>query len=382
MRKIKVLAIFGTRPEVIKMAPIVHELQNREVDFDLRVIITGQHYELCQPYLKLFSIVPDHDLSIMEENQTLNSIVRNILLKLPQYLELINPDIILVQGDTTSVFAVSLAAFHNKIMLGHVEAGLRTGDKYNPFPEEINRSLTSVLADFHFSPTKMAKSNLLAEGVKEEKIFVTGNTVIDALLETLNKNREFYFNHDVLDRIDFQKDKIITVTTHRRESFGKPMDSIFHALKRIARKYANIHIIIPVHYNPNVRHHIFKVLGNSERIHLIEPLEYESFVHLMNKSYLMLTDSGGVQEEAPSLGKPVLVLRHTTERPEGLDAGTAKLVGTDVEKIFLSVSELLDHQEKYRDMANAVNPYGDGRAAYRIADILFNYFRKTKGISH
>lgn len=367
MSKIKVLSIFGTRPETIKMAPVIKELSRRS-SFEHKVIITGQHKEMVQHYLDLFSIIPDHDLSIMEKEQTLNTIVINILKKLPVLLNEIQPDVVLVQGDTTSAFAAALAAYHNKIKIGHIEAGLRTRDKYNPFPEEINRHLIGGLADFHFAPTQKARENLVAEGVSDKEIYVTGNTIIDALKMIVS--REHHFNDGILSKIDFDAMKVISVTTHRRESFGKPLLNTLNALKKITGIFRNVEIIIPVHYNPNVRKSVYEVLGNAERIHLVEPLDYVAFIHLLNKSHLILTDSGGVQEEAPSLGKPVLVLRETTERPEGIEAGNAKMVGTDTEKIISAVRGLMEDPETYKKMAHVANPYGDGRAAARIADLL------------
>jgi len=372
MNVIKILSIFGTRPEVIKMAPVLKELNKRREYFESKIIITGQHNELCQPYLNLFSIIPDYDLAIMEENQSLNTIVINILKKLPKLFEDIQPDIVLVQGDTSSAFASSLASFHNKIMVGHIEAGLRTGNKFNPFPEEKNRHMIGVLADLHFAPTIQARDNLLREGIFSENIFVTGNTVIDALMFIVKKDYEF--EHDVLRKINFERQKIICVTTHRRESFGTPLLNTLEALKKIVAIYSDVEIVLPVHYNPNVKKHVHEVLEDIDRIHLIEPLSYEPFVQLLNKSYIILTDSGGIQEEAPSLGKPVLVLRETTERPEGIEGGTAKLVGTNIQKIISSVSKLIKDESEYNKMSKAANPYGDGNAATMIVDIIQNHF--------
>lgn len=368
MRKIKILSIIGTRPEVIKMAPVIREIRNRGAVFESTVVVTGQHREMSQPYLDLFGIQADADLAIMQKNQTLDSIFVNILSALPALLNRIEPDILLVQGDTSSAFAAALAAYHGKIMVGHVEAGLRTGNKYNPFPEEINRHLIGVVADLHFAPTTGAKENLLREGVPDERIFVTGNTVIDALKMVVRD--QYVFTDDVLSGIDFDKRRVICVTTHRRESFGEPLKNTLRALKEIAAKYPDVEIVLPVHYNPNVREHVYKMLQGAERIHLMEPLSYEPFVQLLNKSYLILTDSGGVQEEAPGLGKPVLVLRETTERPEGLAAGTARLVGTDVARVVSATAELLEDEASYRKMSRAVNPYGDGKAAARITDVI------------
>jgi len=367
-KKIHVLSIIGTRPEVIKMAPVIKELEKRGSRFDLTNVITGQHRELCRPYLKLFDINADIDLAIMQKGQTIYCIAARILQRLSGVLEKVRPDIMLVQGDTTSAFAAALTACHHKIKVGHVEAGLRTGNKHNPFPEEINRRLIGAVADLHFAPTALAKTNLIREGVAEKQISVTGNTVIDALKMVAQRNHHF---HDrVLSRIPFDSRRILCVTTHRRESFGQPLRNTLQALKKIARRFEDVEIVLPVHYNPNVRPHVYKLLGGIDRIHLIEPLPYESFVHLLNRSFLILTDSGGVQEEAPSLGKPVLVLRETTERPEGITAGTARLIGTDTDRIVAAVAELLENERAYQRMAQAINPYGDGLAAARIADIL------------
>ena len=368
MRKTRVLSIIGTRPEVIKMAPVIKELQSRHGVFETTVVTTGQHREMSEPYLNLFGIKADIDLAIMQKNQTLDSIFVNILTVLPMTLKKIEPDIMLVQGDTSSAFAAALAAYHGKIMVGHVEAGLRTGNKYNPFPEEINRRLIGAVADLHFAPTASAKENLLREGIPGDRIFVTGNTVIDALRMVVRDKYEF--THDVLSKIDYDNHRVICVTTHRRESFGEPLKNTLRALKEIVHRHSDVEIVLPVHYNPNVRDHVYGILQGTERIHLIEPLPYEPFVQLLNKSYLILTDSGGVQEEAPGLGKPVLVLRETTERPEGLEAGTARLVGTDVTRIVSAVTELLEDKECYKKMSRAVNPYGDGKAAIRIGDVI------------
>ncbi len=368
MRKTRVLSIIGTRPEVIKMAPVIKELQSRHGVFETTVVTTGQHREMSEPYLNLFGIKADADLAIMQKNQTLDSIFVNILTALPMMLKRIEPDIMLVQGDTSSAFAAALAAYHGKIMVGHVEAGLRTGNKYNPFPEEINRRLIGAVADLHFAPTASAEQNLLREGIPGDRIFVTGNTVIDALKMVVRDKYEF--THDVLSKIDYVNRRVICVTTHRRESFGEPLKNTLRALKEIVHRHSDVEIVLPVHYNPNVRDHVYGILQGTERIHLMEPLSYEPFVQLLNKSYLILTDSGGVQEEAPGLGKPVLVLRETTERPEGLEAGTARLVGTDVARIVSAVTELLEDKECYKKMSRAVNPYGDGKAATRIGDVI------------
>ncbi len=368
IRRIRVLAVVGTRPEVIKMAPVIRELRRRTTDFRVATVLTGQHREMTRPYLSLFKIRPEYDLAIMRRAQSLDSIVERILHRLPAVLDEVQPDIVLVQGDTTSAFAAALAAFHRKIPVGHVEAGLRTNNKYNPFPEEMSRRLIGTLADLHFAPTAFARRSLLREAVPPQDIFVTGNTIIDAL-QSIARNR-YAFTDPVLSGIPYSRHRVICVTTHRRESFGSPMRNVLTALRRIAEHYADVEIVLPVHYNPSVRRQVFQLLSGVERIHLVESLGYEAFVHLMKRSYLVLTDSGGVQEEAPSLGKPVLVMRETTERPEGIRAGNARLVGTNSDSIFSAAAKLLDHPRVYRTMAQAANPYGDGKASARIARVL------------
>jgi UDP-N-acetylglucosamine 2-epimerase (non-hydrolysing) len=371
-RKIRALAVIGTRPEVIKMAPVIGELRRRRARFSVTTVLTGQHREMVRPYLSLFGIRPDHDLAIMQRAQTLDGIVERILRRLPAVLKDVRPDIVLVQGDTTSAFAAALAAFHQQIAVGHVEAGLRTNNKYNPFPEEMSRRLIGRVADLHFAPTAFARRSLLREAVAPSNVFVTGNTVIDALQSIAR--RRYDFTDPVLAAIPYSRRRVICVTTHRRESFGPPMRNTLKALRRIAERYPDVEIVLPVHYNPSVRQEVYRLLSGIERIHLVEPLGYEAFVHLLKRCYLVLTDSGGVQEEAPSLGKPVLVLRETTERPEGIRAGTAMLVGTNAERIVKATATLLDNPRAYRAMAQAVNPYGDGRAAKRIAAILESRF--------
>jgi UDP-N-acetylglucosamine 2-epimerase (non-hydrolysing) len=368
MKKIKVLSVIGTRPEVIKMAPVIKELQKRARAFDQTVVITGQHKEMCRPYLDLFSIVPNWDLAIMQKDQTLNSIIASIMSALPRVLADFAPDVVLVQGDTSSAFAAALAAFHGQIKVGHVEAGLRTGAKYNPFPEEMNRALIGRISDYHFAPTTRARDNLIHEGISPDYIFVTGNTSIDALKMTLAASRTQA--PGPIAGLDLNGGRVIAVTTHRRESFGEPLANTLLALKEIVTRYPDVRVVLPVHYNPNVRTQVYKILDGIDRVYLIEPLEYRSFIELLDRSYLILTDSGGIQEEAPSLGKPVLVLRETTERPEGIEAGTARLIGTDSGKIVAAVATLLDDQQAYQAMACAVNPYGDGTAAIRIVDAL------------
>lgn len=371
MKKIVVMVVFGTRPEAIKMAPLVKELQKHS-EIETVVCVTAQHRQMLDQVLDIFDIVPDYDLNIMKANQTLISITTNALHGLSETFEKVKPDIVLVHGDTTTTFAGSLAAFYNKIKIGHVEAGLRTFDKYFPYPEEINRKLTGVLTDLHFAPTNTNKSNLLAERVDEKAIYVTGNTVIDALKTTVQK--DFTFGHPKLNTIDFLNRRIITVTAHRRENLGEPLVNICTSLKRIAERYQDVEIIYPVHLNPSVQKVATDILGNNANIHLIEPLDVQDMHNLMARSYFIMTDSGGLQEEAPSLGKPVLVLRNETERPEAITAGTVKLAGTVEENIFNSAITLLDNSNEYTKMAKAVNPYGDGNASARIVKALLYEF--------
>lgn len=368
----RILVVFGTRPEAIKMAPLVQALCVHP-DIEARVCVTAQHREMLDQVLQLFEIEPDYDLNIMQPGQTLNDITCNILKGMASVLQECNPDAVLVHGDTTTTSATSLAAFYQQIPVGHVEAGLRTGNLYSPWPEEANRKLTGVLTNWHFAPTERSKSNLLAENISSENIWVSGNTVIDALLavtqrlETIPENREKLAEQ--FSFLDSNK-KLILVTGHRRESFGAGFERICEALAQIAREFPETQIVYPVHLNPNVREPVNRLLHNIENIHLIEPLDYLPFVYLMNRSYLILSDSGGIQEEAPSLGKPVLVLRDTTERPEAVEAGTVQLVGTDVEAITSTCITLLTDQTEYNKMAYAHNPYGDGKACQRIIDAL------------
>ncbi len=375
-RKIKVISVFGTRPEVIKSAPVVKELRKYPKSIESKVIISAQHRKMVDQFLGLFNIKADFDLNIMKPNQTLFDVTGRCLKKLEDILRKERPHLILVQGDTTTAFTASLAAYYLKIKVGHIEAGLRTDDKYRPFPEEMNRRLVSVIGDFHFSPTEKARQNLIREGTNPSNIYVTGNTVIDSLLEVAK--RKFKFDDPFLQKLCSGKKRIILVTAHRRESFGKPLESICEAIKEIARLY-DVEIAYPVHLNPNVQAPVRKILGGIKNIHLIEPLEYEPFIHLMKRSYIVLTDSGGVQEEAPSLGKPVLVMREVTERPEGIKAGCAKLVGMDRKKIISAVKKLLDSRSAYDKMAKAVNPYGDGKAAKRIVDIILRSRKRIVG---
>ena len=371
----KILFFFGTRPEAIKMAPLIKEFQKSSAGFDIKVCVSAQHREMLDQVLLFFEIKPDFDLNIMQQNQNLFDITIQALHGIKEVMSHYKPNWLIVQGDTTTTFVGALAAFYEKVRVVHVEAGLRSLHKHAPFPEEMNRVLTTHLSDIHFAPTIRAKENLLREGVLEDQIFVVGNTSIDALFLCLKKiSGKKPDSFAPFNSIDFDK-KIILVTGHRRESFGKPFENICHALKMIAEN-DEIEIVYPVHLNPNVRRPVLKILGNIPNIHLKEPLDYPSFVWLMNKSYIILTDSGGVQEEAPSLGKPVLVMRDITERTEGIDAGTAKLVGTQMENIILETQKLLDHPEEYQRMVNIKNPYGDGKSAERIVHILSQIYTK------
>lgn len=371
MDRIKVMLVFGTRPEAIKMAPVVKALQ---VDkrFEAVVVVTAQHREMLDQVLGLFDINPDYDLDIMQGGQSLSEITTRVLIGLEGVISKENPDIVLVHGDTSTTFVAGLAAFYQQVRLGHVEAGLRTYNKYSPFPEEMNRHLTAVLADLHFAPTANSRENLLAENIDPDRVFVTGNTVIDAILETVDD--DYVFQNDVLEQLDFVNQKIILLTSHRRENLGKPMEDIFTAVRRLIEDNHDVELVFPVHLNPKVREIANDTLEGLNRVHLIEPMEYKPFVNLMARSYLVLTDSGGIQEEAPGLGKPVLVLRDTTERPEAVTAGTVALVGTEENEIYNKASLLLNNKEEYDKMANAVNPYGDGRASQRICERLLYEF--------
>ncbi|WP_081249434.1 non-hydrolyzing UDP-N-acetylglucosamine 2-epimerase [Aliivibrio fischeri] len=368
MKKIKVLSVFGTRPEAIKMAPLVKELASDNC-FDAKCCVTGQHREMLDQVLELFNIVPDYDLNLMKKGQTLNEIVTSIILNLKEVLQDFKPDLILVHGDTATTFAASLAGYYEQISIGHIEAGLRTGDIYSPWPEEANRRLTGVLTKFHFAPTNIARDNLLKENFEPSNIFVTGNTVIDSLITIINKiNNDSEISIKFKKQFSFIKDdkKIILVTGHRRENFGTGFERICQSLAIVARNNPEAQIIYPVHLNPNVREPVNRLLGDVENVFLIEPQDYLPFVYLMSKSYIILTDSGGIQEEAPSLGKPVLVMRDTTERPEAVLAGTVKLVGTNVKSIVSSVELLLNDKQAYMDMSFSHNPYGDGTASVQI----------------
>ena len=371
-KNVKVMTIFGTRPEAIKMAPIVLELQKNSDKITSVVTVTAQHREMLDQVLELFNIIPDYDLDIMAQGQTLFDITSKVMIGLDKVLEQEQPDIVLVHGDTTTTFAGALAAYYHQITVGHVEAGLRTHDKYSPFPEEMNRQLTGCIADLNFAPTETSESNLLTENVKPESIFVTGNTVIDALHHTVRD--DFLFEDELLQKIDFDNKRIILVTTHRRENLGEPMRHVYQALRQLTEEFDDVEVVFPVHKNPKVREVVREESGSLSKVHLIDPLDYGPFANLMYKSYLILTDSGGVQEEAPSLGKPVLVLRDTTERPEAVVAGTVKLIGTDRDVVYSEVKNLLMNEEDYNKMAESVNPYGDGNASERIIQAILYYY--------
>ncbi|WP_160725530.1 non-hydrolyzing UDP-N-acetylglucosamine 2-epimerase [Bacillus sp. USDA818B3_A] len=368
VNKLKVMTVFGTRPEAIKMAPLVKELERYSDEIESIVTVTAQHREMLDQVLTIFEIIPDYDLNIMKARQTLIDVTTRSLEGLNQVLTDVKPDLVLVHGDTTTTFVASLAAFYHSIPIGHVEAGLRTHNKYSPYPEEMNRQLTGVLADLHFSPTIQSKRNLLEENKQESAIFITGNTAIDALRTTVKSN----YSHPVLEKLGH--DRLILMTAHRRENTGEPMENMFRAIRRLVEKHADIQVVYPVHMNPAVREIASRILGDNARIHLIEPLDVIDFHNFASKAYLILTDSGGVQEEAPSLGVPVLVLRDTTERPEGIDAGTLKLAGTDEETIFSFADELITKRGAHDKMAKASNPYGDGHASKRIVEACLYHF--------
>ena len=363
----RVLTVFGTRPEGIKMAPIVKELEKRP-EIESFVCSTAQHREMLDSVLKIFNITPDIDLNIFEPGQSLTEVTTRALVGLEEVIAEIKPDALLVQGDTTTVFAGALAGFYQQIKVGHVEAGLRSGNIFSPYPEEANRMMTGILSDFHFCPTERNVDNLLRENYPKEKLYITGNTVIDALGYVVRD--DYIFEDELLNNLDFENKRMMLLTSHRRENIGSPMENIFTAVKDIINKYEDVEVIFPIHLNPKVREIAKKIFEKEERIYLIEPLDYEPFTNLMSKVNLVVTDSGGLQEEAPTLGKPVLVVREETERPEGIEAGTAKLVGTSYERLYEELDLLLSDQKEYEKMAKAVNPYGDGRAAERIVDIL------------
>ena len=367
---IKVMSIFGTRPEAIKMASLVKELEKRE-EVKSIVCVTAQHREMLDQVINTFDIKPDYDLNIMKQGQTLADVTTRALIGLEKVIKEVKPDIVLVHGDTTTTFAGALAAFYNQVAIGHVEAGLRTDDKYSPYPEEMNRQCVDRMTDLYFAPTEISKNNLLKENISEEKIYVTGNTAIDAMSTTVDED----YVHPDLEWIK-PDERMILLTAHRRENLGEPMRHIFKAVKRIVDEFSDIKVIYPIHMNPKVREVASEVFDGCDRIRLIEPLEVFDFHNFLNKSYIILTDSGGIQEEAPSLGKPVLVLRDTTERPEGIEAGTLKLVGTDEEVIYEETKKLLTYIDEYEKMSKASNPYGDGHASERIVDAIVKYFNK------
>ena len=360
---IKVMSIFGTRPEAIKMAPLIKELESRK-EIKSVVCVTAQHRQMLDQVLEVFQIVPDYDLNIMKSGQTLSEITTKVLLKLEQIIKEEKPNIILVHGDTTTTFSGALAGFYSQTDIGHVEAGLRTWNKYSPFPEEMNRQMVDRISDMCFAPTKVSKENLVKENIEESKIFITGNTAIDAMKTTIKQN----YSHPIFDWLNGSK--MILLTAHRRENLGNPMRNIFNAIKKIVDEFDDVKVVYPIHLNPQIREIANQILANNDKIKIIEPLEVIDFHNFINKSYIILTDSGGIQEEAPSLGKPVLVLRNTTERPEGIEAGTLKLVGLNEENIYLEVKKLIEDKEEYNKMSKASNPYGDGFASKRIADIL------------
>lgn len=374
---IKVMTVFGTRPEAIKMAPVVLELQKHADRIQTIVAVTAQHRQMLDQVLDLFQITPDYDLDIMSQGQTLYDITTKSLMGLKDVLAKEKPDLVLVHGDTTTTFAGALASYYQQVPVGHVEAGLRTGDIYSPFPEEMNRKLTGAIAAIHFAPTATAKANLLKENVNPSHIYVTGNTVIDALMTTVAGDYDF---GDDLKDVDFQNHRVILLTTHRRENLGEPMRHIYKALRRIIEEIPDTEIVFPVHRNPLVRKVVEEELAGVDRIHLIDPMEYEPFANLMSLSSLVLTDSGGIQEEAPSLGKPVLVLRNTTERPEAVEAGTVRLIGTNKDVVYAETKRLLTDQAAYDAMSNAVNPYGDGKASQRIVQAILHAFAGEEAV--
>ena len=372
MNKIKIAIIFGTRPETIKMFPVISEIKKYPHLIDYRVIVSGQHREMLDQMLEIFQINSDYDLDIMEQGQSLSNITNNSLLGIEKILIKEKPSMVLVQGDTTTTFTGALAAFYQKIKIGHIEAGLRTNNKYYPFPEEVNRHLTSVLTDLHFTPTRQSCNNLLSEGIKREDIFISGNTVIDSLLLMIKENH--IFREPLLkDKKIFEK-KIILVTMHRRENWGEPLKEVCQAINKIIDKHIDISVIFPLHKNPEIRRNVKEILENKKDILLLDALDYDDMVNLMSKSYIILTDSGGIQEESPSLGKPVLVLRDETERPEAVEAGVVKLVGTNKERVCNEVETLLNSRDKYMEMSKSINPYGDGKASERITKKILYYF--------
>jgi UDP-N-acetylglucosamine 2-epimerase (non-hydrolysing) len=379
MTRKKILIVFGTRPEAIKLAPVIKELEKHTTKFSPVVCVTGQHRKMLDQVLRIFDIRPAYDLNIMNKNQTLHDITTRGLLGVKEVIEKERPNLVMVQGDTTTTFAASLASFYAKTPVAHVEAGLRTYDKFQPYPEEINRRLTTQIADFHFAPTERSRQNLLMEAIAQKKVFVTGNTVIDALLMVVNRqvadDEQEKWGRYFADMVGLSlngKRKLILVTGHRRENFGVGFENICKAIKAVSES-RDVEVVYPVHLNPNVQKPVRSILGKVQNVHLIEPLEYEPFIYLMSKSHIILTDSGGIQEEAPSLGKPVLVMRETTERPEAVEAGTVRLVGTDAEMIVKEAERLLRNKAYYAKMSSVLNPYGDGKAARRIVKILSSF---------
>ena len=374
-KKIKVMSVFGTRPEAIKMAPLVIELE-KNPNIESVVCVTAQHRQMLDQVLEIFDITPDYDMNLMKDRQTLVQITARVLEGLDDIIKEVKPDIVLVHGDTTTSFVGALAAFYNQVPVGHVEAGLRTYDIYSPFPEEMNRCLTGRIAELNFSPTVANKENLLRENVSEDSIYITGNTVIDAMKTTVKE--DFTFVTEELNKIDYMNKKVITMTAHRRENLGEPLKNICNAVKRLVERYEDAEVVYPVHMNPAVRETVFDILGDLDRVHLIEPINVDELHNLMARSYLIMTDSGGIQEEAPSLAKPVLVLRRETERPEAVAAGTVKIAGVDEDVIFDLACELFDDKDAYNKMAHAANPYGDGNASLRIIDAILYHFGVTK----
>lgn len=367
--KIKVMSVFGTRPEAIKMAPLIKELERRQ-EIDSIVCVTAQHRQMLDSVLETFSIVPDYDLDIMKQGQSLSDITSRVLYGLENVIKKESPDIVLVHGDTTTTFAGALAAFYNKVAIGHVEAGLRTNNKYSPYPEEMNRQMVDCMTDMYFAPTELSKQNLLDENIEENKIYVTGNTAIDAMSTTVKID----YYHPELNWIK-AKDRLILVTVHRRENLGEPMKNIFKAIRRIVNEFKDVKVVYPVHLNPQIRDIAHEIFDGCDRVKLIEPLDVFDFHNFINKCYMVMSDSGGVQEEAPTLGKPVLVLRDTTERPEGINAGTLKLVGTDENNIYEQAKILLTDKKAYDAMSKASNPYGDGHSSQKIVDAIIEKFK-------
>jgi UDP-N-acetylglucosamine 2-epimerase (non-hydrolysing) len=375
----RVLLIFGTRPEAIKLAPVYREMKRRGDAFSCKVCVTAQHRQMLDSVLSVFDIRPDHDLDIMAPNQSLEAVTTEVLNRLPPVLKAEKPDIVLVQGDTTTAMAASLCAYYQHIPVGHVEAGLRTGNRYSPFPEEINRRLVTQLAEYHFAPTEQARANLLREGIADDAIVVTGNTVIDALLALAEKTRQMPAPPPPVAHVRWTDRRVVLITGHRRESFGEPFRRICSAFRSLAERNPDVEFVYPVHFNPKVRQPVGQILSGLNNFHLVEPLDYLAFVWCMDRCHLIVTDSGGIQEEAPSLGKPVLVTREVTERTEGIAAGTAKLVGADPDRIVAETQTLLDDPRRYEAMSRAANPYGDGRAAERIAEFLAARGKRLSG---